>query len=97
MINVCNNTGTDITDIPTVILLGIHGQYWFWPSWARTLDYEVMDYEMGLTSFYAVEPFIWPTVNESINGIEFYAALLNQEMNAIMGDLCYVTFSYTDM
>ncbi len=83
-------------DVPTAVLLGVYGQYWFWPSWSMTFDYEVMDWEMGLTSFYALEPFTWPTVSGTVSNLEFYAALLTPAMDNIIGDYGYITFGYSD-
>ncbi len=96
MVNVCNNTGAAMMDVPTAVLLGVYGQYWFWPGWEMTFDYDVMDFEMGLTSFYALNPFTWPDVEGTVTNLEFYSALLTPEMNNIIGDFGYITFGYTD-
>ncbi|MBN1880290.1 hypothetical protein JW823_09295 [bacterium] len=96
MCHVCNDTGMDMTDVPTAVLLGVYGQFWFWPSWEMVFDYEIMDFNTGLTSFYALEPFTWPTVDGSAAGLEFYSALLTPEMDNLVGDYGYVTFGYSD-
>ncbi|MBN1878869.1 hypothetical protein JW823_02065, partial [bacterium] len=95
-VHVCNNTGSDMMDVPTAVLLGVYGQYWFWPGWEMTFDYMMKDYEMGLTSFYALEPFTWPTVSGTVAGLEFYSALLTPQMDNIIGEFGYVTFGYSD-
>ncbi len=96
---VCSDTHRP--SVPTAILLGFAGEFWFWPSWSQAFDWVTVDYEPGLTSFYVFEPFAWPKVIGSATDIAFFSALLTPEMNAIVGDIGYVTMGfegeYTEM
>ncbi len=86
-----------VTDVPTAVLLGVYGEFWFWPGWEQDFDLMMMDFEPGLTTFYGLEPFIWPTVEGHVEGLEFYAAMLTPDMTNIFGDeFGYVVFGYTD-
>jgi hypothetical protein len=86
-----------ISDVPTAVLLGVYGEFWFWPGWEQEFDLMMMDYDPGLTTFYGLEPFTWPTVEGHVTGLEFYAALLTSDMTNIYGDeYGYLVFGYTD-
>ncbi|MBN1295282.1 carboxypeptidase regulatory-like domain-containing protein, partial [bacterium] len=94
--NVCNNTGSPMEDIPTAILLGVYGQFWYWPTWSMDFAFEYKDYPIDLTVIEVFEPFIWPSVSGSAMNLEFYSALLTPAMDNIMGEIGYVTFGYTE-
>jgi hypothetical protein len=81
-------------DVPTAILLGVYGEYWFWPSWSMEFDLEFMDHERGLTTFYGLEPFVWPELWTTAHGLEFYSAILTPEMDDIIGDFGHVSFGF---
>jgi hypothetical protein len=85
-----------VLDVPTAILLGVYGEYWFWPGWTQDFDMKIMDYSPGLTTFYGFTPFTWPTVDGHVTGLEFYAAMLTPQIDDIVGDLGYLVFGYTD-
>ena len=93
---VCNNSDSAIHDIPTAALLGVYGEFWFWPSWDQTFDGVVKSYQPGLTTFYIFDPFIWPTVGGHVQGLEFYAAILTPQITDIIGEFGYLMFGYTD-
>jgi hypothetical protein len=87
--------GASVTDVQMAIVLGVFGEYWFWPSWSIEFDRMMKDYEPGLTTFYGLEPFIWPEVVGEATGLEFYAAMLNQDTTWIFGDeFGHVFFGY---
>jgi len=95
--DVCNNTTTDMNDIPVAVLLGVYGQYWFYPTWSMDFEYVTMNFSAeSLTSFFVLEEFAWPVVEGNVTGLEFYSALLTNDFTDIIGDLGYVTFGYTD-
>lgn len=85
-----------LVDVPTAVLLLAYGEYWCWPSWGQTFEYDIRNYETGLTSFYAIDPFIWPVVGGHVTGLEFFAALLTPEIDSILGIYGYASFGYTD-
>lgn len=95
MLHVCNNTGSEMVDVPTAVLLGVYGDFWFWDSWSMDFDYVVETYPVDLTTI-TIFDFEWPTVAGEALGLEFYSALLTPEFDNIIGDFGYVTFGYTD-
>lgn len=94
--HVCNNLDETMTDVPTAVILGVYGEFWFWPSWSRDFDYDSKDYEIGLTTFYALEPFVWPSVSGNVTGLDFYSGLLNNEMTQLIGEYDHLTFGYAE-
>ena len=98
--HVCNNTDEPMLNIATAVLLGVYGEFWFWPSWneQQEFDFEYRDYEPGLTEIHVFEPFIWPVVvgQGLVTGLEFYSGLINAQMDNLIGDYGYLTFGYTD-
>ncbi|MGB3975777.1 MAG: kelch repeat-containing protein, partial [bacterium] len=94
--HVCNNTDAPMPRVMTAVLLGVYGEFWFWPGWTQDFDYEYRDYASGLTTIRVFEPFIWPDVDGHVTGLEFYSGLINAEMTDLIGDYGYLTFGYTD-
>ncbi|MGB3975553.1 MAG: hypothetical protein WBM27_03975 [bacterium] len=94
--HVCNNTDTPMQHIATAVLLGVYGEFWFWPGWSQDFDLEYHDYLPGLTEIQVFEPFTWPDVEGHAEGLEFYSGLINAEMNDLIGEYGYLTFGYTD-
>ena len=97
--HVCNNSVDPMNDIATAVLLGVYGEFWFYPSWnaQQEFDVEYRDYKPGLTIFWAIEPFIWPEVGGHAIGLEFYSGLLNAQMDDLIGEFGHLTFGYTDL
>ncbi|MGB3975534.1 MAG: right-handed parallel beta-helix repeat-containing protein [bacterium] len=94
--HVCNNTDAPMREIATAVLLGVYGEFWFWPGWTQNFEVEYHHYEPGLTEIQVLEPFIWPHVEGHAEGLEFYSGLINAEMTDLIGDFGYLTFGYTD-
>ncbi len=92
--HVCNNTVAPMQQIATAVVLGVYGEFWFWPGWSQDFDLEYHDYLPGLTEIQVFE-FIWPDVQGTALGLEFYSGLINAEMNDLIGEYGYLTFGYT--
>jgi hypothetical protein len=95
--HVCNNTGSTLYDKPMAILLGVYGEYWFWPEWSQDFAVKILNFPPERTTFYVFEPFEWPVVGGHVIGLELYAAMLTLEMDEIFGEYAYLTFGYTDL
>lgn len=91
---VYNIGGPDVT-VEQYIILDVFGQYWFWPMWRESVGNIIRTLETG--DYYEHEiilDFIWPDVDGSIEGIRFWAALLDPGLLQILGDYDMVTFGY---
>ncbi|MGB3975702.1 MAG: hypothetical protein WBM27_04730, partial [bacterium] len=94
--HVCNNTFYPMQKVMTTVLLGVYGEFWFWPGWTQDFDFESRDYKSGLTTIQVFEPFIWPDVDGLVTGLEFFSGLIDAEMNGLIGEFGHLTFGYTD-
>jgi len=83
-----------------VIMLDIGtGDYWFWPDWAQYPP----DFSYGRVSFTdpavrsieIIPDFTWPdTGDSSLEGINLWGAMLNDTLDAIVGELGVAKFDY---
>ncbi len=92
--HVCNQTGDSLMDVPTFVLLDVFGSFYFWPTWTRRPDWMTPDFDESLTTLIIIDSFPWPDAGEA-SGINFYGAILNDEMTAVRGQVGFVTFSWT--
>ncbi len=89
-----DNPGDTMTDVPVFFLMDIYGEYWFWPCWkyynppeSEEIDYQIMNVPTGTTPVKVIPTITWPDIgNVEIHGLYFYGAMLNQEMNQIIGN-----------
>ncbi len=94
-VSVCNNTGSPLMNNPLFVLLEVYGEFWFAPGWTQDAQYYPPPFDSGLTTFNAISTFQWPdTGQDSLQGIKFYGALLNESMNDIYGGWDYLEFGF---
>lgn len=72
------------------------GQYFFAPSWRRSLDYRSLELSIGSTEYILIPAFIWPSGVGSASGLIFWAALTDESISEILGSYCYREFAYRD-
>jgi len=97
-----DNPDTTMTHVPVVFILDVYQIFFFWPSWNRfdppahqEIDYEYFDIPNGSTAVDVIPSFIWPdTGTESVYGLYFYGAMLNPEMDSILGEMALVEWGY---
>jgi len=98
-----DNPGPDrLRQINVCFVLGVFGEYWFWPRWrhyapplSTDIDFQTFDFDTGTADIEVVPPFIWPdTGGDSVSGIHFYGALLDSSFQAIIGNYADVTWGY---
>ncbi|MGB3976431.1 MAG: hypothetical protein WBM27_08520, partial [bacterium] len=95
IIGYLDNPGESMTDVATFFILEVFGKFWFWPSWVYfdypdypDIDFEYVDVPTGTTEIVVIPAFEWPDTGQDIvTGLGFYGAMLNPEMNDIMGEL----------
>lgn len=93
-LHVCNNTENTLTETPTCVLLGVYGQFWYWPGWSMTFDWQTETYILGQTTINIFEPFIWPEVSGHAYDLAFYSGILNETMSELVGEVGVVSFGY---
>ena len=97
-----DNPEKPLSQVATFFILEVYGKFWFWPSWAyfdypdyQGIDYRCIDVLIGTTSITVIPPFDWPdTGQDVVTGLGFYGAMLNPEMNDIMGEIAYQEWGY---
>ena len=82
------NPDAPMTNVPMFVLLEIAGQYWYWDDWSEDIDFNLVDVPTGITTLEIMPEFTWPdTGDAALDGIRFYGCMLNEDMNAILGDM----------
>ena len=83
----------ETAEAPLCVILAIDGVFWFWPTWTETLDYRIQNLESGERFLTIIEPFDWPeTGSVTMDGCEFYAALLSDDFSEILGGVDGIGF-----
>lgn len=59
------------------ILLDIYEQFWFWPSWSETVDYNTWELPEGIEYDEVLLTFPWPMVDGTVEGLKFWGAFLS--------------------
>jgi len=74
------------TAVPLCVILDVQGQYFFWPTWGGSFDYQRIDVVPGNQMRTILPQFIWPdTGSQSVYGLHFYGAMLTEELDQILG------------
>ena len=97
-----DNPDTPMDDVPVFFILDVYGEYWFWDDWTRfvppdegEIDFVVMDVPTGSREVIVIPAFEWPdTGPEPVTGLRFYGAMLNQAMDAIVGQYALVEWGF---
>ncbi len=92
-----------ITEIPAepvrvneFIVLDIQGMFWFWPSWTSDFDYLAGVLDSETEEWKLIMEFIWPEGFGAMDGLKFYGALMNEDMTALIGELAFIEWSFTE-
>jgi len=98
-----DNPGAPMNEVPVFFILDIFAQYYFWPNWkfydgntgSGEIDFQYWNVQTGTEAVTVLPTFTWPdTGSDSISGVNFYGAMLNDEMTAIVGNLAMVTWGF---
>ncbi len=87
-----NGTET-LHDQVLFIILNVFGSFFWYPSWSNILDYQQFDLDPGVETM-TVIAFDFPEVYEFVTDIYFYAAILNQDMDSVVGQWDWVCFGW---
>ncbi len=81
------NTGSNTyTDIPLFVVLDVYGTYYFYPSFTD-FDLTTMTLPPGFQQFDILDAFPWPENTGSADGIFWYGAMTNTELNTLISNL----------
>jgi len=99
----CNNaTNGTLESAPVFAILEVFGSYYFWPGWTlwdgeTGLDWSARDLPAGDSEIAILQAFVWPDTGPGrIDGLNFFAAVLNAELTSLFSNLASVTWGYGD-
>ena len=88
------NSGPE-TVVDEYVLLDVFGQYWFWPGWSAAGDYQRRTLAGGTVYAPAtLLAFEWPQVSGEVNGLRFWAALLETSTQDLFGEYDMIEWGY---
>lgn len=90
---VCNSSDETFQDVPVFVILDIAGYYLFAPEF-DDFSYYRMDVHPGVQYIHVTPIFIWPNGAGSASGINWYAAMTNQDITALFGEMGMASFSW---
>lgn len=89
------NPGPPLSFVPFAVALEVFGNYWFWPRWTQDFDFDYIDVAIGTMLIHVLGEFAWPeTGMDSISGLRFYGAMLNESMTGVLGEISIIEFGY---
>lgn len=89
----CNLVSDDLECL-LFVMLDVYGEYYFAPSFGDELDYYLTDLAMGMNVERIIPEFMWPVDAGTAYGITWYAALVNLELTALVGEMDLATFGW---
>jgi hypothetical protein len=90
---VCNPDVQTYESVPVFVILDVFGSYFFAPGFGD-FDYTIMDVETGETELEVLPEFPWPDGAGSVNGVNWYAAMTNEAITALFGEMDMWTFGW---
>ncbi len=90
IMTVCNAEGYTLTGYPLWLILDVYGEYFFGPSFTGIPDNYLALYpqfEPGETFIEALGEFEWPAGAGSASGIVWWAAITDQQVTSLFGQL----------
>ncbi|MBN1549977.1 hypothetical protein JW979_00850 [bacterium] len=97
-----NNSGSILNETNVFFVLGVYGEFWFWPSWRHfcpqdpnSLDFQTMDVFPGTTHISVLEGISWPDVGEKrMTGLTFYGAMVDKLLQSLIGDMAMIEWGF---
>jgi len=90
---VCNPTSETYPMTPVFVILDVYGTYFFAPSFGD-FDHYTYDIVPGHFTISVLPSFSWPTGAGSAAGLSWYAAMTDQSISSLLGDLGVFPFGW---
>ncbi len=90
------NPGEPMQDIPLFIILDVLGNYYFYPSWTETVEWQSMDVPQGATELSIIPQFTWPDGVGSAQGLVFYGGMTDAAFSSVLGNIGQWTFGWQE-
>jgi len=92
--DVCNATAASLNGNPLFIILDVHSQYWFAPSWTQSVNFYIREFRPGSSLIEVIPSFNWPANAGAASGIRFWGALTDPAITSIFGEFDSIEFSF---
>ena len=92
-VHICNPTDETYEDVPVFVILDVYGEYFFAPSYTE-FDHYTENIQPGIMTIHPLPLFTWPANVGSAGGNVFYAAMTNQSITDLFGELDTFTFGW---
>lgn len=97
-----DNSGPPIENAPVFFLLDVGGALFFWPGWthysppgSEAVDFQRIDVPTGTTAISVFPVIQWPDLGgKTMSDLRFYGAIVNDTMDAILGEIGMVEFEF---
>ncbi len=90
-----NNDAQPYYQVPLFVLLQVGTDFWYWPEWTMELNFQRIDAPSGSKDITIIQEFTWPdTGTDSMSGITFWGAMLDESVNDILGDYDQYIFGF---
>lgn len=81
---VTTNNYQDARRVDQWILLDVFNQYWFWPAWSDTADFESRDLSPRCSIRESILEFTWPEIEGHAQGIRFWVGILDNSSGEVL-------------
>ncbi|MCD4653008.1 PQQ-binding-like beta-propeller repeat protein [bacterium] len=93
-VEVCNPGASALSNIPLFVLLDIYGTFYFAPAFTTDLSYYTINPVPGWSTVIVLPEFPWPPGTGTATNLTWYAAMTNQEMSDLLGEMDTWTFGW---
>ncbi|MBN1295418.1 PQQ-binding-like beta-propeller repeat protein, partial [bacterium] len=94
-VDICNPGSTALTHIPLFVLLDVYGTFYFAPGFTETPTWYTVNPVPGWSEHIVLPEFEWPYGTSTAEGLMWYAAMTNQEITSLLGDMSTWQFGWS--
>ncbi len=95
-VTVCNPDDAGYGTKPLFVILDVFGEYLFAPGFGSDVDFYSVEIAPGQQELQVIEPFNWPPNAGTADGMMFYAAMTDQNITMLFGEMDQWTFGWSD-
>ncbi len=92
---VCNPGQASYPGVPLFVILDVYGSYFFGPSFTE-FDFYRVDVSPGTMNMEVLPMFSWPSGTGAADGVLWYAAMTDQAITELFGELDSWEFGWSE-
>lgn len=92
-VELCNTMNETYSAIPLFVILDLFGSLYFAPSFSD-FDHFTINLTPGHMTAEILPEFYWPADVGEVTGVYWYAAMTDQSMTSIWGEMSMFTFGW---